>query len=58
VFEIRRHIVERKVTRRALTGVSLFLVNSARGVVEVESWDGDRVPKSQETARLAAQFWP
>jgi branched-subunit amino acid aminotransferase/4-amino-4-deoxychorismate lyase len=58
VAEMRRHIVERKVTRRALTGVSVFLVNAARGIVEVESWDGDRVPKSTETARLAAQFWP
>ena len=58
VMEIRRHIVERKVTRRALTGVSVFLVNAARGVVEVESWDGDRVPRSAETVRLAQQFWP
>jgi branched-subunit amino acid aminotransferase/4-amino-4-deoxychorismate lyase len=58
VTQIRHHLVERKVTRRALTGVSVFLVNSARGVVEVESWDGDRVPPHPETARLAAQFWP
>ena len=58
VIQLRRHMVERKVTRRALTGVSVFLVNAARGVVEVESWDGDSVPKSAETARLAAQFWP
>lgn len=58
VLEMRRHIVERNVTRRALTGVSIFLVNAARGVVEVESWDGDRVPRSAETERLAAQFWP
>lgn len=58
LLEIRRHIVERKVTRRALTGVSVFLVNAARGVVEVESWDGDRVPASAETLRVQAQFWP
>jgi 4-amino-4-deoxychorismate lyase len=58
VAELRRHIVERKVTRRALTGVSVFLVNAARGVVEVESWDGDRVPRSGETVRLAERFWP
>ncbi len=57
VGEIRHYISERRVTRRALTGVSVFLVNAARGVVEVETWDGDRVPRSVETARLAAQFW-
>ncbi|HEV8123448.1 MAG TPA: aminotransferase class IV [Gemmatimonadales bacterium] len=54
---LRGHIVERKVTRRALSGVPVFLVNAARGIVEVESWDGERVPRHPETARLAAQFW-
>ena len=57
LLALRRHIVERKVTRRALSGVPIFLVNAARGVVEVESWDGERVPGHPETARLAAQFW-
>lgn len=55
--DLGRHTVERKVTRRALTGVSLFLVNAARGIVEVENWDGERVPKHPETARLQARFW-
>jgi branched-subunit amino acid aminotransferase/4-amino-4-deoxychorismate lyase len=54
---LRGHIVERRVTRRALSGVPVFLVNAARGVVEVESWDGEQVPRHPETARLAAQFW-
>lgn len=54
---LRRHIVERKVTRRALCGVPVFLVNAARGIVEVESWDGEQVPKHPLTAQLAAQFW-
>lgn len=57
VGAIRGHIVERKVTRRALSGVPIFLVNAARGVVEVESWDGESVPRHPETARMAAQFW-
>lgn len=56
--EIRGHVVERKTTRRALAGVPVFLVNSARGVVEIEQWDGERVPRHPETARLAGQFWP
>jgi len=54
---LRGHIVERRVTRRALSGVPVFLVNAARGVVEVESWDGEQVPRHPGTARLAAQFW-
>jgi len=58
LVEIRRHLVERKVTRRALAGVPVFLVNAARGVVEVDSWDGERVPRHPETARLAQAFWP
>ncbi|MEP7326395.1 MAG: aminotransferase class IV [Gemmatimonadota bacterium] len=53
----RGHIVERKVTRRALSGVPVFLVNAARGIVEIESWDGERVPRHPGTARLAEQFW-
>jgi 4-amino-4-deoxychorismate lyase len=52
-----RHLVEHRVTRRALTGASVFLVNAARGVVEVESWDGERVPRNPETAVLAARFF-
>jgi len=55
--ELRRHIGERKVTRRALAGVAIFLVNAARGVVEVESWDGDRVPRYPETERLSQNFF-
>ena len=55
--EVRRHIGERKVTRRALTGVSVFLVNAARGIVEVDTWDGDRVPRNSETTALAQRFF-
>lgn len=57
LIELRRHMVERKVTRRALTGVSVFLVNAARGVVEVESWDGERVPRSRDTITLSQRFF-
>lgn len=57
IIELRRHMVERKVTRRALTGVSVFLVNAARGVVEVESWDGERVPRHSETVALSQRFF-
>jgi branched-subunit amino acid aminotransferase/4-amino-4-deoxychorismate lyase len=55
--KLQRFIVERKVTRRALCGVPVFLVNAARGIVEVESWDGEVVPKHPLTAQLAAKFW-
>ncbi|MEO8199572.1 MAG: aminotransferase class IV [Gemmatimonadota bacterium] len=58
VSELKRYVGERKLTRRALSGVPLFLVNSARGIVEVDTWDGERVPRYPETARLASQFWP
>lgn len=58
VTELARYVVERKVTRRALAGVPIFLVNAARGIVEVESWDGERVPRHPGTAELAARFWP
>jgi len=56
--ELSRAMVERKVTRRALAGVPVFLVNAGRGVMEVESWDGERVPRHPETERLAREFWP
>jgi branched-subunit amino acid aminotransferase/4-amino-4-deoxychorismate lyase len=50
-------MVERKVTRRALTGVSVFLVNAARGVVEVDTWDGERVPRHPDTVALSQRFF-
>ena len=56
--ELRRYIVEKRVNRRALGGVPVFLVNAVRGVVEVASWDGRPVPNHPETARLAEAFWP
>ena len=58
IQELRLHIVEKRVQRRALAGVPVFLVNAVRGVVEVSRWDGHQVPRHPETARLAQLFWP
>lgn len=56
--DLQRFIVEKRVRRRALAGVPVFLVNAVRGVVEIASWDGQTVPRHPETARLARAFWP
>jgi branched-subunit amino acid aminotransferase/4-amino-4-deoxychorismate lyase len=50
-------LAERKVERAALDGRPLFVANAARGIVEVGSLDGTRVPESSATEVLRAQFW-
>ncbi len=49
---------EEQVPPPALRGRSLFLANSVRGVVEIGSFDGERVPPDPRTAELSAAFWP
>jgi len=56
--ELAGQIEERRATWPELRGLPLFLVNSVRGVVKVESVDGQPVPDVRETDVLAARFWP
>jgi branched-subunit amino acid aminotransferase/4-amino-4-deoxychorismate lyase len=58
VDELVGGIMERRARVADLTGCSVLLVNAARGVVEVASWDRKPVPPRPETAALAARFWP
>ena len=50
-------LVERRVQRSALEGMSLLVANAARGVVPVRSLDGQPVPRAAATDALAAMFW-
>jgi branched-subunit amino acid aminotransferase/4-amino-4-deoxychorismate lyase len=56
--ELVGQVEERHFTLSETRGLSLFLVNSVRGVVKVASLEGDSVPASRETDALAARFWP
>ncbi|HXE56580.1 MAG TPA: aminotransferase class IV [Gemmatimonadales bacterium] len=58
IAELMGGIVERRVAPGELRGRTIFLANAARGVVEVAEWDGNPVPRSPETERLRARFWP
>jgi len=49
---------EEQVPAAALTGRSLFLVNSVRGIVEIAAFEGLPVPADPRTAELSAVFWP
>lgn len=49
-------LVEHELSRAGIGGRSLLLANAARGVVEVESLDGDPVPRHPGTVALAASF--
>ena len=51
-------IQERMVTLDEIRGKSLFVANAVRGVIPVASLDGVAVPESDDTATLAARFWP
>jgi branched-subunit amino acid aminotransferase/4-amino-4-deoxychorismate lyase len=42
----------------AVAGRSLFLVNAVRGIVEIETFQGNAVPRDARTAELSAGFWP
>jgi len=50
-------VTERHAPRQALVGKSVFLVNSARGVVTFASLDGIAVPEDERTVGLASRFW-
>ncbi len=50
-------LVERRVGRAALDGRSLFVANAARGIVEVATLDGAKVPDSPGTDQLKRRFW-
>jgi branched-subunit amino acid aminotransferase/4-amino-4-deoxychorismate lyase len=58
VMELVGKVEERNTTWKELQGVSLFLVNSTRGVVKVSAVQEDAVPPSRRTDELAARFWP
>lgn len=58
IEEIHGPITEERVGPDALAGRSLFVANAARGIVEVASLDGVRVPADPRTAGLWARFWP
>lgn len=44
--------------RIAWVGQPLLLVNSVRGVMEVETLDGQPLPRDPRTAKLTRGFWP
>lgn len=44
--------------RIAWVGQPLLLVNSIRGVMEVETLDGQPLPRDPRTAKLLKGFWP
>ncbi|HEX5576208.1 MAG TPA: aminotransferase class IV [Gemmatimonadales bacterium] len=58
VTELVGNVEERHTTWKELQGMSLFLVNSTRGVVKVSAVQEDPVPPSRQTDELAARFWP
>jgi len=58
IEEIRGPLSQERVAPDALEGRSLLLANAARGIVEVASLDGVRVPSDPRTAELWARFWP
>jgi branched-subunit amino acid aminotransferase/4-amino-4-deoxychorismate lyase len=58
VTELVGKVEERHTNWKELQGVSLFLVNSTRGIVKVSAVQEDSVPSSRETDALAARFWP
>ena len=56
LMELTR-VEEAKVRPEQLAGRSVFLVNAVRGVVEIGSLNGRRVPSDARTRELAAGFW-
>ena len=58
IEEIHGPLVEQRVEPDALAGRSLFVANSVRGIVDVASLDGVRVPADPRTAGLWSRFWP
>ena len=58
VTELAGQVEERRTAWKEIQGLSLFLVNSVRGVVKVAAVQGEPVPASKDTDALAARFWP
>jgi branched-subunit amino acid aminotransferase/4-amino-4-deoxychorismate lyase len=58
VTELAGQLEERHSGWKEIQGLSLFLVNSVRGIVKVAAVQGEPVPPSKDTAALAASFWP
>jgi branched-subunit amino acid aminotransferase/4-amino-4-deoxychorismate lyase len=58
VTELAGQVEERRTAWKEIQGLSLFLVNSVRGVVKVAAVQGEPVPLSKDTDALAARFWP
>jgi branched-subunit amino acid aminotransferase/4-amino-4-deoxychorismate lyase len=57
-LRILQGVSRMRIAPDALEGRSLLLANAARGIVEVASLDGVRVPSDPRTAELWARFWP
>lgn len=57
IEELHGPVTERRVGRRALGGLPLFLANAARGVVEVATLDRAEVPRHPATTALREGFW-
>jgi branched-subunit amino acid aminotransferase/4-amino-4-deoxychorismate lyase len=51
-------LVESRVPGPRIPPLGPFLANAGRGIVPMLELDGERVVPSEETARLAAAFWP
>jgi branched-subunit amino acid aminotransferase/4-amino-4-deoxychorismate lyase len=58
VTELVGQLEERRSAWQEIRGLSVFLVNSVRGIVKVAAVQGEPVPPSKETDALAARFWP
>ena len=57
IEELVGQIDEQRVTADELKGKSVFVANSARGVVPVASIDGQTIAESAETFALSERFW-
>ncbi|HEX6645297.1 MAG TPA: aminotransferase class IV, partial [Gemmatimonadales bacterium] len=58
IVEIAGPIVERRLPPDDLTGRPFFLANAARGIMEVATWQGERVAPETRTEALRTAFWP
>jgi branched-subunit amino acid aminotransferase/4-amino-4-deoxychorismate lyase len=56
--EVAGPLTERRVSRAALEGKSLFVANAVRGVVPVAALDGNPMLQHPRTESLQARFWP
>jgi branched-subunit amino acid aminotransferase/4-amino-4-deoxychorismate lyase len=56
--ELGSGVTEGKWSTEDWVGYPLFLVNSVRGMTEVETLDGQPLPRVVESAELVSRFWP